>query len=222
MSVGTFDTVTEEYLISTAKMELKLANSTLDDALLKSYLLQAMKDLRLWYTFLQDWCTVEIDEYGRGKLPCGFVKFIKPGSVYVTNPDDASAPGGYAYRGNSPFPQSNPAEGWYQCPIALYQVIGGYLQFQENAGIEQVMIGFIKVRTDSDGNILYPSAYERCLVAFMKWKYAQTNFQDYPANLREEFRNEWVNGRRWLKGSENEPDAGEKELMSIYMNTLVT
>lgn len=222
MSVGTFDTISEEYIISTAKMELALYNSTLDDALLKSFLYQAIKDVRSAITFIEDWCCVGIDEYGRGKLPCHFVKFKTPGSVYVTNPDSADSPGGYAYRGAGAFPQDHPNSNYIQCPVALYQVIGGYLQFNENAGIEEVMVSYIKVRTDSDDNILFPSAYERCLVAFVKWKYAQFNFREFPANLRLEFREEWINGRRYLRGVYNEPDAGEKELMSIWMNTLVT
>lgn len=228
MAEATYATVSQDYLMATAKMELLLQDTTLDDALLLNFLRQCVKEVRTALSFEQKFCTIEIEDC-RGELPCDFVMLNKAGGVFV-NPseeeEDSESPfansvGGYAFAGNSAFPLGNP-NGWNNLiDMTLYQIIGNYIVFNTDADIESVKISYLGVRTDENGCILYPSSHERMLVTYMKARYMEAYFNKYPQALRNEMQASYGRLKRYNKGAENEMTQQDREFVEIYMRRIV-
>lgn len=231
MSSPTFNTITEASVIAQAKFELRLHDSTLEDALLLTILRQLQMGINTWLTLEQKTATIEVDDC-KAQLPCDFIRMTSQISVFV-NPTEISdeddspyasgANNSYAYPSNSPWPTGYPASGWINDFNLGYEIINGYLVFN-NTGtytISEVKISYQGVRTDLDGNPSIPATHERMLVAGMKWKYAQVYHERFPANLRQEFMLEFKAQKSHHKGRENEMTPEDRYFVSRFMNSLV-
>jgi hypothetical protein len=231
MSSPTFDTVTEASVIAQTKMELSLYNSSLDDLLLISLLRQLQRGINTWLTLEQKTAEIEVEDC-RAQLPCDFIRMTSQISVFInpteTEPDEEDSPyavgvdNSFAIPGGSPWPTGNPSGYWYE-NFASYQIINGYLVFNNTDyyTISTVKISYQGIRTDLDGNPVIPATHERMLVAGIKWKYAQVNYREIPANLRQEFMLEFKAQKAHHKGRENEMTPEDRFYAARFMNSLI-
>ena len=226
MATPTYATTTEKAILAQARLELGLNDGTAEVLLLRRYLKQALKELRTPLMFKKDEQILESNN-GVFDLPDNFVSFQKSGSIYISNGGNNGegmqngSTGTYPVAGSSPFYSFNPEKqnnpnNWFP----TFQVNDGLLYFSPAANVTEIKIAYTAVRTDENGYWIIPENYERTLVAYCKWKYSQTFFREYTQDIRSEYRQEWVTGRRNLKGIENLLTDADRQLMTILMNRI--
>jgi hypothetical protein len=209
-------------------LEMRMTNSTLDKSLVRNYLWQAIKESTTPLNFEQKWCVMSVTD-SRALLPDDFVMLNKWGGVYL-NPNGSAeedespfsnSQGGYAAPGAGAFPLGSP-DGWNNLlNITLYQVIDNYIVFNTDADIEEVKISYLGLRTNELGEIVIPSSHERMLSTYCKAKIAESYYDVYPANLRNEWKTEYGRLKRYHNGQENLMTQQDREFLTIIMNRMV-
>lgn len=227
MATPTYSTTTERAILAQARLELGLNDGTAEVLLLRRYLKQALKELRTPLMFIRREATLQV-ENGSVELPDDFVSFQKFGSIYITNgagPNGGlqnGATGTYPAASYNAFFSSDPERvdlpnNWFP----TFQINGNILYFSPGSNVSEIKITYTAVNTDEEGSWLIPENYERTLVAYCKWKFAQTFFREYTESIRAEYRQEWIVGRRNLKGIENLLSDTDRQLTTLLMNRIV-
>ncbi len=67
--------------------------------------------------------------------------------------------------------------------------------------ITKCYIAYYGFDVDEDGLFNLYADMERAIVAYVCWKYARQNFKEYPTAVRNEYRQEWIAQKKWLKSN---------------------
>ena len=227
MATPTYATTSEKVILAQVRLELNLTDGTADNLLLRRYIKQALTELRTPLMFTRKEETLQVYE-DKVQLPDNFVRFDKPGSIYIsgmTNPETETQAGGinsFPVGGNNAFFSGDPS-GANQPPtwFPFFQQVGNTLYFSPGSSVEEIKISYTAVNTDEEGNWIIPANYERAISAYSKWKYAQTFSREFNADIRGEYFTEWRNSKRYLKGLENLQNDSDRQLTAIIMNRII-
>lgn len=143
-------------------------------------------------------------------------------SVYVdstlstpNNGGFGTSSGTYPVAGRDPFfagktGQKDDPNNWFP----TYQIVDGTIYFNPNSNVESIEIAYRAVKTE------IPADYERMVIAYIKWKYAQAYRREFTQYDRQEFQMEYIKQKRSLKGQEKLLDSHDREITTAIMNKI--
>jgi hypothetical protein len=219
---GTYETVTENYILSGVKLRLQIKDTTAHDFFIKDLINTAVKRLRNLGTLIPAVAQLPIVDY-RAQLPNGFVRFTQPYSIVFVDAD-GSASGihnaypnytGQAFFKNSPDTALSTAFG------GTVDIANGYLYFSTNITATFVKIAYISTNVDQDGNVLIPAIAEDAIGAFCAWNFTRVFPEKYGNYIIQSYENEWKMGKKALKGIFASPNIQEYEAINRRINSMV-
>jgi hypothetical protein len=218
--IGLFDTISADYIVAGAKMELDLTSTTTQDFYLENKVNEGIGALRSAYTLIPSIAVLEIDpDTFSAKLPKGFVRLMGKNSVRILDNTRNQSDNGTVILGTtSPIGNSN---GFYKGDLAINftaQVVDGYLYF--GSAITQTMceISYVGTNIDANGELKIPALAYRPLLAFVcsEWLFKNNDPKSQKWDLR------WKQGKSWFKGIMAQPDAMEAQLLGYMNNHMAT
>lgn len=215
-NIGLFDTISAEYIVAGAKMELDLTSTTTQDVYLLNKTNEAIGALRNCYTLIPAIAELPIDlvTYS-AQLPSGFVRLMGSNSVRLLEDTlDVSVNGNTIQGTITPV---NPTDGFYKGNLAPYttaQVVDGYIYFGSDITQTKCQISYVSTNIDANGDLKIPSLAYRPIVAYLcsEWLY-KNNDSRY-----QKWERRWANGKRWFAGIMAQPDSLEMEQMGYINN----
>ncbi len=222
---GTYEYITDNYVVAGAKQRLGIKNSTEDDLYLKDLCNEGVKELRNLYTLIPAVATLQIVG-GKAKLPEGFVRFNKGNyPIIYVNQDgliDSSGVGNaiapvsnnMPFYTDSPFPMG---EGYFPYS-GVVNVENGYLFFEGGVDRHFVKIAYLSTNIDENGSVRIPAICERTITAYICWKYSMT-IKDRP-DIIGAYQFEFKKGKQHLRGLSAMPNSNENEYLFNQMNKL--
>ena len=213
--IGLFDTISADYIVAGAKMELDLTSTTTQDFYLENKVNEGIGALRSAYTLIPSIAVLDIDpDTFSVKLPKGFVKLLGKNSIRILDNTRNQSNNGKDVQGTtSPVGNSN---GFFKGDLAINftaEVVDGYIYFGSAITQDKCEISYIGTNIDANGELKIPALAYRPLLAFVcsEWLFKNND----PKSAKWERR--WMQGKRWFKGVMAEPDSLEAQLLG-YMN----
>jgi hypothetical protein len=215
-NVGLFDTITADYIVAGAKMELDLTSTTTQDVYLLNKVNEVIPSMRDCFTLIPAIAELSIDLVTfSAKLPSGFVRLIGANPVRLLAPQLNTNINGNTVTGTID-PIGN-VDGFYkglQTNYTSAEVVDGYLYFGSGIQQDTCLISYISTNVDANGDLKIPSLAYRPLVAYLcsEWLY-KSNDPRYS-----KWDERWRRGKRWIKGIMAQPDSLEQQEMGYINN----
>ena len=221
IEVGKYSIVSLQEAVESAKEMLRLQDTTEFDGFLLRKADEAMRHIGDDTTYAKRACTLDIID-GRAKLPMGFIRLLgarmsdSNGNCleqpyldlpYLTDcgcENIASINNGF----NNPF-----------------QIQEGYIVFHAPSDLETqtIRIAYISRSVDDDGLMLMSERHERAIEAYLCYQFTLSFFENYPVNIRQEYKNAWKNQKQHLKGmSQRERFEENKREIAAILNAWIT
>lgn len=219
MATGKFSYISIDQVVAEALFELQLLNGTAERSLIRRFIKQAIDGMYTNDMIIAKEATLTSDN-NVFELPDDFISMTHPRSVAIIDGSDGSS-GSYPLVSNNPF-FAGPPSGLGDLIYTSYmQVVGNKIYFNDGVNASSIKIAYNAVNTDENGSPLIPADYERCLVAYAKWKYAQSFPREFEVNLRMEFKSEYITQKRTLKGRTNLLSDSDRQILTNIMNKIV-
>lgn len=215
-NVGIFDTITADYIVAGAKMELDLTSTTTQDVYLLNKVNEAIPYFRDCFTLIPAVAQLYIDTVTlSAKLPSGFVKLMGSNPVRLLAPELDNTANGNKVTGTIS-PTGN-IDGFFkglQTNYTNVQVVDGYLYFGSGIKQDTCVISYITNNIDANGELKIPALAYRPLLAFLcsEWFFKAND----PRYAKWEKR--YVDGKRWLRGVMAAPDTLETQQLGYINN----
>lgn len=219
MAQGNYDTITLLSCVSSCKIALKIETSDAD-IWLEKLANEAIRHLDALSINTKQICKVDIVD-GRSELPCGFGKLI---GLRVSSPTLNGETCQSLVYANLPFLtecgcDTNSQQGWFMPAFGAFEIADGHIwyhaiassyQYVDANGITQTVnttpteatIAFTGLNVNAEGEMICYARYERAITAYLCYRYAQQNFNEYPAAIREGFHEEWKAQKKWIKSTD--------------------
>lgn len=210
-SSGTYNVVTNDQIVSSAKMQLKIEVSD-DDIWFEKLVNEGVRHLDCLSLFVKKIAQLDVQD-NIAKLPPGFFRLIglrtgTPGNCGLATYVELDF---IVQCGCSP-------QTWVQPAVNLFEIQNGYIYFHPNpttvdpvtneivppVPIESAVIAYFGMNVDDTGLYQVYDHYERALTAYVCWRYCQQNFEKYPAAIRAEYNAEWITQKKWIKSIEQQ------------------
>jgi len=218
MATGTFSYISIDQVVAETLLELQLLNGTAERSLIKRFIKQVIDGLYTNDMIISKEATLTSDN-NIFELPDDFISMTHPRSVVIIDGTNGTD-GNYPLVSNNPF-FTGPPSGGDLVYTSYMQVVGNKIYLNPGINATTIKIAYNKVNTDQNGSPLIPASYERCLVAYSKWKYAQSFNREFDANLRMEFRAEYLTEKRTLRGRANLLSDSDRQILTNIMNRIV-
>lgn len=219
MASGTFDYISFDYIAAETKLELQLVNGTAEDSLIKRLAKQVVSSLYTDDLIIKKEMTLTSDD-NVFELPQDFVSMTHVRSVAVTEAGNQES-GNYPLISANAFFTGSPGGVGDLVYTSFMQVVGNKIYFNAGSNINEIKIAYNGLNLDQNGFPLIPAAYERCVVAYCKWKYAQAFPREFDANLRNEFQSEYRIQYRTVKGRAKLLSDSDRQILTNIMNRIV-
>jgi hypothetical protein len=222
--------VSVEEVIASAKIRLRLMDTSQPDMALEHYIFQGARSLNALdsYTMMQE--SIDIVD-GKAKVPSGFHTFIAARLKNFSDEDNAQECSNVIYA-NVPFLYkqgcdcSNDSLTSY---TNTFQIVGNNIHFNYPVGAETLILVYYGRNLDENGNQCFPEDHSRALIAYACYQYAlsyritQLDPSGYAPDQVEMYRQEWMAQKAWSRGNAVKRDARLRraEIMST-MNALLT
>lgn len=219
MASGTFDYISFDYIAAETKLELQLVNGTAEDSLIKRLAKQVVSSLYTDDLIIKKEITLTSDD-NVFELPQDFISMTHPRSIAITEADNQES-GNYPLISANPFFTGTPGGTGDLVYTSYMQVVGNKIYFNAGSNISQIKVAYNGLNLDQNGFPLIPAAYERCVVSYCKWKYAQAFPREFDANLRNEFQSEYRIQYRTVKGRAKLLSDSDRQILTNIMNRIV-
>jgi hypothetical protein len=219
MATGTFSYISIDQVVAETLLELQLLNGTAERSLIKRFIKQVIDGLYTNDMIISKEATLTSDN-NIFELPDDFISMTHPRSVAIIDGTQGTS-GTYPLVSNNPFFSGPPSGGGDLIYTSYMQVVGNKIYLNDGIDASSIKIAYNAVNTDQNGSPLIPASYERCLVAYSKWKYAQSFSREFDANLRMEFRAEYLTEKRTLRGRANLLSDSDRQILTNIMNRIV-
>jgi len=198
-------TISIDQVIAAAKMKLRLTDGQDADNFLELQILHAIRNIGSLDSFRKCNAIIDIVD-GYAALPCDFYRILalrmkNPIATETTDPCNTLGYNAGVYV-DRPFlyqvgcdfnPNCNDIQG-------SYQIQGGNIVFNSSVNFEQVAIAYLAFATDDAGRYYIEQDMERGLAAYAAWQYALSFEESYTREQRMEWKQEYVNQAKWIKG----------------------
>lgn len=219
MASGTFNYISFDYIVAEVKLELQLINGTAEDSLVKRLAKQVVSSLYTDDLIIKKETTLTSDD-NVFELPTDFVSMTHVRSVAVTEAGNQES-GNYPLISANAFFTGSPGGTGDLVYTSFMQVVGNKLYFNAGSNISEIKIAYNGLNVDQNGFPLIPAAYERAIVSYCKWKYAQAFPREFDANLRNEFQSEYRVQYRTVKGRAKLLSDSDRQILTNIMNRIV-
>lgn len=200
------------------KMQLRLQNTTEHDDYLDVLILEGLRKLNNIYQIAKFSCKLEIIDH-KACLPKNFVKLLG----FSLTCDDGGMPILYA---DTRFLAECECD--INEPLMAYnetvQINKGYAYFKSNLNITEARVAYMGLNVDDFGNMVIYEDFEIGLMHYACWLFMMAYPEDYPMNLTETHRRNWVAQKSYLKGSAQAEDfqRNKREIQNIFKSKLVS
>jgi len=192
--IGLFDTITAEYIVAGAKMELDLTSTTTQDVYLLNKVNEGLGMIRS-FTLIPAIAELEIDPVTfSAKCPSWFTRLQGSNPIRLIDPLDTQID--VQRTGLAP---TNNVDGFFKGGLNTSfsaEVVDGYIYFGSAVTATKCEISYISTNIDANGNIKIPSLAYTPLVSFLCSEWLRKN-NDSRFQI---FATRWKEGKRWIKG----------------------
>lgn len=221
--VGTYDTISEDELLASCRMELRLNNTTSEDAYILQQINMSLRSLKNAFTLVPAIADLPITNTGgtiAAKTPAGFIRLDGQYPIRIYN---SSNPPTLGDTTTSPVmitpnaPTLTPDgffKGAYNTGFTA-KVVNGYIYFGGGVSDDMCQISYISTNVDAEGNLSIPVDAERAIVCFVASRYYRS-VRDVRNSISYDM--EWARCREYLVGKFNQSDSLEKTAISNIMN----
>jgi hypothetical protein len=204
-----------DQVISRAKVQLRLQNTSDYDSFLELMIFEAMGSLGVLSMLRKDECPLSITN-GTAKLPDNFIKLIAITADINVDPDSNDpitaqlSQCGLMLYADVPFMNScgcNTDGGFafnaFNFPYQSYQINNGYVHVNNPHGtIVNAKIAYYGTNTDKDGRAIIFSRYERALFNYACWMYTLANPEGFNQYIIEKYESIWVAQKSMLRAQD--------------------
>jgi hypothetical protein len=199
--------------LSRVKIQLRLGSTTEHDDYLEIMISEGLRHLDALTLYVKRQCTLDIVD-NRAELPKGFMKLLGMRFMntqlinqmidgeMVLAPIVTGSPVWYVdkkFLSDCGFTNSTSLLTNFQDTC---QIVNNVIHFNSgNIESGTIQVAYMGLNTDEHGRLIIYEEYERALASYACWKFTQSHFNDYPANVRQDYQIEWVNQKAWIKGS---------------------
>lgn len=226
MGYSTYSYTTLTQLLGETKIELEIFNSTTEDIRIRRWLIEAAKQMRTLYNYVEKTETLEICNF-QAELPCDFVRFDRSCPIaFTTNgqvsPNSTSLVSfipiytGSSFLYCSPYDDLVNGSPW---PIPTVQVQDGKLFFSSNISYDECTISYLAVNLGKDGCLRIPESHSRALIAYACYKYHRS--ESGRMDVIADYKAEWVNQLRYQRAIAIIPDTLEQQRIGYIMNSIL-
>lgn len=216
--MGVYSTITMDQIVASAKMRLRLQDTS-NDLLLNLFAEEGCRELKTLSLYSkQQECLTIVDN--KAKLPCGFQKLLGLRFTDSTSGDCFN----YLYVDRKFLSDcgcnsidSNVAD-FFQS----MQIQNGYIFFNSDTTATEASIAYMGLNTDEDGNLIVYEDYERAVRAYACYMFALSYPNDYDKFTIMEFKKEWIAQKAYVKGTDVARDFQlDKREISEYFRALM-
>lgn len=226
---GRFTTIGIEEIITSAKMQLRLQNTSEYDDYLDMKIREGARHLCALSIFQKRQCSLEIND-GKAKLPKGFFRLLgaRFKNLTVTVDDITTIQTGCSriLYVDKAFMNDCNCNTTDTATILDYsqgfQIVGDIIHVGSAITAEAIEVAYLSFNTDDSGNIIFYEDYERALSNYACYQYCLSfseNFNQYVVN---EYKQTWISQKNWIKGSDvaNAAQQDKRGIQAVF-NALV-
>jgi hypothetical protein len=205
-------------VVERAKMQLRLQNTTEHDDLITVFVMEGLRSLNNLYQINKFGCEIEVCD-NKAKLPKNFVRLI--GLSFTS--EDGCYPLLYADTKFLASCECETEDGVYNF-LDTFQIDKHFIYFRTDLNIDKIRLAYYGLNMDAEGNMVIYEDFERALMAYACWNFSITYHEDYPMNLSETHRRNWVAQKAYLKGLAQAEDfqRNKREIQNIFKSKLVS
>lgn len=219
MASGTFNYISFDYIVAQVGLELQLINGTAEDSLIRRLAKQVVASMYTDDLIIKKEITLTSSN-NIFELPQDFISMTHERSVSIIEASDQDS-GNYPLISANPFFTGAPGGTGDLVYTSYMQVVGDKIYFNTGSNVSQIKVAYNGLNLDQYGYPLIPVAYERVVVAYCKWKYAQAFFREFDVNLRNEFQSEYRVQYRTVKGRVKLLSDSDRQVLTNIMNRIV-
>ncbi len=238
MGQGNYDVISLSAIVASAKIRLKI-ETTDGDNFLELMANEAIRHLDALSIFTKQICKIQITD-NRSELPCGFNKLI---GLRVSSPTLNGDTCHSLIYANLPFLTECGCDAdnqWFVSGFGAFEIADGQIwyhsiassyQYIDSSGVTQTVyttpteatIAFTGLNVNEQGEMICYARYERAIAAYLCYRYAEQNFNEYPAAIREGFKEEWKAQKKWIKSTDFQDNFRmERPQIAAVVNSLIS
>ena len=220
IEVGKYSIISLQEAVESAKEMLRIQDTTEFDGFLLRKADEAMRHIGDDTTYAKRACTLDIID-GRAKLPMGFIRLLGA-RMSDSNGNCFEQPYlDLPYLTDCGCETIANINNGFDNP---FQIQGGYIVFHAPSDLETdtIRIAYISRSVDDDGLMLMSERHERAIEAYLCYQFTLSFFENYPVNIRQEYKNTWKNQKQHLKGmSQRERFEENKREIAAILNAWI-
>lgn len=218
MNTGIFATIPLTQCVASAKMQLRIGDTTDDDLWMEKLANEATRHLDCLSIFTKRQCSLDVHD-GKSKLPNGFYRLL---GLRLGNGFDC----GQMFYVDMPFLNSCGCVDVglgvnFRNAVGAFQIQNGYIIYSTNmtftdpithvvTAVTSVDLAFIGLNVDSDGLMVVRDDMERGVTAYICWMYCLQNADKYNSYQIEKWEQIWKAQKMWIQSV---------DLQNQFMNT---
>lgn len=198
-------TIPASEVISRIKMDLRIADSTENDAYLEVLLREGLGSLNCISQMGKDQCDLKLDGC-KVELPKGFVRFIAlrsktwlPSDV-TTDPNTRPPCQRLLYADLDFLNSCGCSTNGFNSYRPSFQINKNFIHFNDDSQLDEITIAYLGMWLDENKQPVIFEEFERALTAYACWKFTRSWNEKYNQFVMLDYKNEWVNQREKLRG----------------------
>ena len=204
---GRFSTITVDEVLASAKMQLRLTNTTEFDDFLEILINEALRSLNCLSLLEKRQCDLDIIDL-KSELPVGFqrllgLRFLKTNSV---SGDDICFNLLYVDKKFLNDCKCNTSGRNLVNFTETFQIQQGFIFYNSDIGATEVTLAFLGFNVDEFGRIEIFERYERALRAYACYKFTLSYPEDFKESTTQRYQNEWRAQKQWIRGDDMQND----------------
>jgi len=194
---GRYETITVNEVVASAKMQLRLTNTTEFDDFLTLYVNEAVRNLNALSLFTKKQATIEIIDL-KSRLPDGFQTLLGLRFSKTTAGDTVFQNMLYIDKKYINDPNKLNTSDFQD----TFQIQNGFIFYNSDVDATEATLAYMSLNIDDFGHLIVFADYERALRAYACYKYALAFYEDFKESTTQRYENEWKAQKRYIKGSD--------------------
>ena len=228
---GTFSTIGLEDVISRAKIQLRLGNTTEYDDFFSICSYEALDSLNALSQLIKKQCPLTF-EGSTAELPKDFVRYLAL-KLEIADSDTNDPINNQLLNGCQMFLyadtnflnncgcDTNNALDWNR---GGFQINDGYIHLNSSSEVTEATLAYLGVNVDKDGKTKIYERYERGIAAYICYKFTLAWSENYNQYVINEYKQEWMAQRSKLIGQDvaQSFQNDKREIQNIWGSMLVS
>lgn len=214
-----YSEISVESIISRCKLQMRIIDSAQDNYL-AMLIYEGLDHLNALSMLVKKQCEIVVTDK-TAKLPKDLVRFL--GARLCCDGATVNANNTLLLYADTKFLNNCKVgtEGFVNY-IDYFQINNGFIHFGRDMGIDKVVIAYLALNTDEDGNTVIHQKYERALTNYACYMFALSFNEDFNQYTIEKYNQTWVEQKNYLKGKAVMEDFElNKREISELMNSFI-